>query len=169
MIPEQFAPLFAALERVGARPPPGRTYLDVDDESFRPAIPVLVEHLQREYPDRVLVYILQHLATLPARAARPQLVRLYEESRTYSDNVRFHMAAAIARTSRPNDLQENIRLALDTTLGESRIGLLSHIGRSRKQAAVETIDRLAADPQLAREIAAIRKKRTRTKSAASSE
>lgn len=156
-----FDQLLASLKAVGVSPPPGKTYLDTTSDSFKMALPVLMEHLEKEIPDNIREYILQHLSTPKARSYRPQLVRLYRSSSSASTQLKFRFAAAIAATSRPTDLQENIALASDQSLGESRIGLLSHLARSRQEMALQALHHLQREPDLEREIAAILKRKKR--------
>lgn len=156
-----FKQLLDSLKAVGVSPPPGKTYLDVTSDSFDQALPVLMEHLEKQIPEGLREYILQHLSTPKARSCRPQLVKIYRSPNGYSSHLNFRLATAIAATSRKTDVQENIALASDPSLGESRIGLLSHLVRSRQPMALKALHDLQGDPDLASEIAAIleRKKR----------
>jgi hypothetical protein len=156
-----FDQLLASLKAVGVSLPPGKTYLDTTSESFKMALPVLMEHLEKEVPDNIREYILQHLSTPKAQSYRPRLVQLYRTSISASTQLKFRFAATIAATSRPTDLQENIALASDRSLGESRIGLLSHLARSRQVIALQALNDLLPDPDLTREIAAILKRKKR--------
>jgi len=158
--PDSFAPLVDALKDAGVNFPPGKSYLNTEDESFFLALPILMEHLERPNEDRVLEYILQHLSTSKARRCRADLVRLYKSSSHHSLDVRFGFAVAISKTSKSSDIEDNVSMARDTSLGQSRLGLLIHIARSRKSVATEAIDALAEDADLEKEIAAIRSRRT---------
>jgi len=158
--PDSFAPLVDALKDAGVEFPPGKSYLNTEDESFVLALPILMEHLERSNEGRVLVYILQHFSTSKARRYRADLVRLYKSSSHHSLDVKFRFAVAISKTSKSSDIEENVIMARDTSLGQSRLGLLVHIARSRKPVATEAIDSLADDADLAKEISAIRSRRT---------
>jgi hypothetical protein len=123
------------------------------------ALPVLREHLTKDYPDEVLDGIARALAVPQALPYRPLLISLFRRDPAASKGFRYGLGVAIANTTGPHNLQETIELAKDRSLGESRLALLPAIRRSRKPEIQHVIDELSKDPDLAKEIASWKRRK----------
>lgn len=126
------------------------------------ALPILLKHLQQDYPDRVREGIARALAVRggDAKFAWRTLVRLYRDEEP-GTNAKDGLAVAIAAVADAEVIGEVIALASETRHGASRVLLLRALTRSRQPEARTAIDDLATDPQLAKEIGVIQRRRRR--------
>lgn len=122
-------------------------------ERYDEALPILFEHLTKDYPDEILDGIARALAVPQALPYRPTLISLFRRDPPVSEGFRFGLGIAIAHTTGPDNLAETIELAKDRSLGDSRLALLLAIRHSRKPEARQAIEDLSSDPDLAKEIA----------------
>jgi hypothetical protein len=118
--------------------------------SYPELLPILVNHLQRPYPDAVREGIARALALPEARFAWHLLVRLYRQEP--EGQVKHALALAVGNSAGAQELEELIRLARDPQLGESRLLLLGGLERSGDPRAYRALDELATDPDLKQEI-----------------
>lgn len=123
------------------------------------ALPILVEHLTKNYPDEILDGIARALAVPQALPYRPLLISLFRRQPPVSEGFHYGLGVAIGNTTGPFNLQETIELAKDRSLGVSRMALLAPIKRSRKPDTREVIEELRKDPDLAKEIASWNRKK----------
>lgn len=114
------------------------------------ALPILLTHLERPYPDRVREGIARALAVRPAKFGWGQLVRLYRQEEAGTD-AKDGLAVALAAVSDDELVDEVIALARDPQHGESRILLLRRLKRSRSGEARAALERFADDSVLGRE------------------
>jgi hypothetical protein len=146
--------------------------VDVDDlyrlylqpQSYPLAIPVLLNHLQRPYPERVLEDIGNALPFKPDPSWWDDFKRLYVT--TASDAVRDRLAAAMSGCARREHYDDLLALIHNEDLGSSRIYFLRPINRignrmeaGQGRAVIETV---VNDPVLDKEAAAILKGRSRS-------
>lgn len=122
-------------------------------ERYDEALPILFEHLTKDYPDEILDGIARALAVPQALSYRPQLISLFVREPPVSAGFRYGLGVAIGNTTGPFNLLETVQLVKKTSLGESRMALLPAIKRSRKPEMRKVIDELSNDPDLAKEIA----------------
>ncbi len=132
-------------------------------EAYVAAVPILLRHLVLGYPDRVLEGIGQGLVTRAARPWWAELKALYVTPQR--EPVRDRLAGALAECAAREHYDDLLTFVADPTLGTSRIYFLRPINRignriSRGQGRL-AIERLAKDPDLAREASAILKGRSR--------
>lgn len=118
------------------------------------ALPILLEHLGRPYPDRVREGIARALAVRDARFGWVTLVRLYRAEPVGSD-AQGGLAVALAAASDDDVIDELISLARDPAHGESRILLLRGLKRSRAPQARAALEELSGDPVLGQEARAL--------------
>lgn len=121
------------------------------------AVPVLLDQLTRDYPDRVLEGI---ASGLQSRAARPwweQMEALYMT--TDREVVRDRLAVALAVCAVREHYERLLTFVADSRLGGSRIYFLRPINRignritpGKGRAVVESV---ATDPDLSQEATAI--------------
>jgi HEAT repeat protein len=121
------------------------------------ALPILVKHLERRYPDRVREGIARALAVRDAQFAWDDLVRLYEQEPAGTD-AKDGLAVAIAAASSTAVVDDVISLAEDPVHGKSRILLIRALRRSRAGHAREALKRLETDPVLAVEVRRVLKR-----------
>ena len=117
------------------------------------AIPILLDRLRRAYPSSIRAGIAQRLAVRAARKIGwDVLVDEYRKTEISDDHVKQSIASALAGASDDTVIDELIALAQDKSQGDSRILLLRGIRRSRRPEARHAIEKLAKDPDLAKEI-----------------
>jgi len=116
------------------------------------ALPVLLQHLQRPYPDRVREGLARALAVRSAAAfAWETLVRLYREESAGTD-AKDGLAVALAAIATSAELDELLELVRNARHGQSRILLISGIARSRSDKARKALAGLADDPVVGTEV-----------------
>jgi hypothetical protein len=161
---EDAAPLVAALANVGFGV--GSVWDLVNSpDPYKDAIPVLLEHLKVPYLDRTRDGIARALAVPDARGAWTELVELFRAEPTLNESGKSEtkrgLAVALAATATDGTIEELIALAKDKTHGSSRLLLLRALRRSKLPSAKQAIEALAADPDLAKEIASWRGRKAR--------
>jgi hypothetical protein len=126
------------------------------------ALPVLLAHLDRPYPSDAREVIAGALAVPEMKEVGwDALLRHYREEKTHL--AKDALAAAIDAAADDQVIGDVIALARDTTLGPSRILLLSALTRSKDPRARTAITDLATDPDLVLEIRAILRRLARRK------
>jgi hypothetical protein len=121
--------------------------------SYAAAIPVLLEHLQKDYPDYVREPIARALAVPEASWAWDVLLSMFQqEPEGGPRNVKWALACALSGAASEDAIDRLIELVLDPSIGENRLALLSALARSKEPRARRVLEDLRADPQLAREI-----------------
>jgi hypothetical protein len=128
--------------------------------SYNQALPVLLAHLQKPYPNSVREGIARALAVPATRQIGwPTLVDEFRKTDVRNKQVKDGLAVALAGASDDSVLVDLIELARDKSHGSSRVLLLLGIKRSKQPEAKQAIAELANDPQLAEEIKSWRKGR----------
>jgi len=126
--------------------------------SYDKAIPLLLDHLQRPYPDAIRDGIARALGVPAAgHLGWRILVDEYHRVGDKESRVKDGLAAALSGASNDSVIQELIALVKDKFNGNSRLLLLLGIKRSKRPEALQAITELADDPQLAKEIRSWRK------------
>jgi hypothetical protein len=118
------------------------------------ALPILLAHLGRSYPDRVREGIARALAVRDAKFGWVTLVRLYREEEAGTD-AKDGLAVALAAASDDEVLDEVISLARDRAHGGSRLLLLRGLKRARVAEARGALEEFADDPVLGQEARAL--------------
>jgi hypothetical protein len=123
---------------------------------YERAIPVLLKHLVKPYSERTREGIARALAVPDARYAWPVLVEEYRKLPDIKprNEVKDGLAAALSATATDAVIEELIALAKDKSHGSSRLLLLSPLRKSKSPSARRALQELASDPDLAKEIAA---------------
>lgn len=114
------------------------------------ALPILSDHLERPYPDRVREGIARALAVRDAGVAWQTLARLYAREAAGTD-TKGGIAVALAASAGDEVIDELIALARDPVHGSSRLLLLGRLQRSRGAHARAALEEFAADPVLGQE------------------
>jgi hypothetical protein len=133
-------------------------------ESYPLAIPVLLDHLQRDYPERVLDDIGNALPFKPAPSWWDDFKRLYVT--TQSDAARDRLAAAMSGCAKRAHYDDLVAFIHNEKFGSSRVYFLrpinrigNRMGAGQGRAVIETV---ADDPVLGKEATAILKGRSRS-------
>lgn len=126
------------------------------NDSYVDALPILFSHLQREYPVPVREGIARALAVPEARSGWEILTRLFREER--DRRAKDGLAVAISEAADDTVIDDVIDLARDTEQGSSRVLLLRALERSVDPRAKVTLTELAKDPDLSKEVRAIRRR-----------
>jgi len=145
-------PLVAALKSAGTEV---QTVWDlIQDDKVNPAvIAVLVDHLKRDYPDRIREGIMRALATPYARNRWDELVEIFEHNTTsLSPAIRYVAALALSGAADETVLDDVIRLLRDRRLGFDRAPLLLALIRSKTPEAKMVLLELRGDPGLGPEV-----------------
>jgi hypothetical protein len=123
------------------------------------AIPVLLRHLGEPYLDRNREGIARALAVRDAAYAWPILKAAYELAPVDS-GAKSGLAVALSATASDETITELAILAKDRANGSSRLLLLDGLRRSRSSVARDALTELADDPDLAKEIASWKSRKT---------
>jgi hypothetical protein len=127
-------------------------------------VPVLLAHLDRDYPDRIREGIARALAVPAARVGWSQLLRSFDAEPALNQNghlneVKWALHLALATAADASVADDLIALAANRRHGVSRslfVDALARIGTPRTRAALEE---LKADADLAEAFRRITKKR----------
>jgi hypothetical protein len=119
------------------------------EEPYLSALPLLLEHLGRDYPDRVREGIARALAVSEASFGWRVLTEQY---RTASGpDAKDGLAAALAATVTPPTISELVALAEDPRHGDSRLLLLLGLARVATPEAKAALEELSDDAALGHE------------------
>jgi hypothetical protein len=118
------------------------------------ALPILLDHLERPYPDRVREGIARALAVRDARFGWKRLVRLYRDQAAGTD-AKDGLAVALAAAADDDVVDELIALARDGTHAQSRLLLLRGLSRSKSALARAALEDFAGDRMLGEEARAL--------------
>jgi hypothetical protein len=129
------------------------------------ALPILLNHLGRPYPDRVREGIARALAVRgDGEFAWDELVRLYRAEPVGTD-TKDGLAVALCAVAHDGVIDELIGLARDPVQGDSRLLLLEALKRSRAPRARAALEDFTHDPVLGDEARAPRRSRRKHQSA----
>lgn len=114
------------------------------------ALPILLRHLQRPYPDRVREGIARALAVRDSRFGWESLAQLYREEPAGTD-AKDGLAVALSAAADEDVADQLIDLAGDDEHGDSRLLLLRGLKRLEASQARTAFERFAADAVLGEE------------------
>jgi len=153
------APVVKALKDVGLNVESCWDLLDTRSK-YTDAIPVLLEHLNKEYPDAIKEGIVRALAIPEARAGRSTILDLFNKtSDSTHRSLKVALAVAIVATTTDSNIDEVMNLITDPSHGESRVMLLRALRKSKNMKAKEILEELRDDPTFQREISSWRKRK----------
>lgn len=166
------SPLLDELRAIGINV---RTAWDLREwqEPYQSAIPILIEHLTRDYPPNVRKGIAMALGKKWARElAWEPLVKIYSMEPNLSgpalageigapSEPKDQMAVSISEMAKPEDLKEVVGLLENPQNGMSRVLLVRKVARSGSEYAFEALARLSSDPDLKEEVALVLKSKLR--------
>ena len=140
------APLVNDLNRTGGVHVASVWDLVNTEGSYPEAIPILLDHLRRSYPERVREGIARALAVPDARKGWPILLQAFsEEQDSTTLGVKWALALALGASGTDAELDDVLPLLGDTSLGRNRVPLLSILRRSRDPRSRATLQQLADD------------------------
>jgi hypothetical protein len=117
------------------------------------AIPVLLEHLERDYIPEVREGIARALAVPEAHSAWPRLLELFKrEPARLRRDVKWALAVAVAGTTTEAEVDTIMELVRDPSQGKYRLAWLRPLRRSGNPAARKTLEDLREDPDLRKEL-----------------
>src|SRR5690606_10670983 len=117
------------------------------------AVPILIEHLQRPYPERVREGIARALAVPDAVKEWDTLRRLFEtEADATTTGVKWALGCALAAAATDGVIGDVIHLLRDRRHGGNRTALISALARSADPRARRALMEAGADPELATEV-----------------
>lgn len=122
-------------------------------ERYDAALPVLAEHLERDYPSEIQEGIARAMAVFEARPWRNDFIRLFRSRPPMldgkRDGFRDGLALAIGNTTGSDNVWETMELLRDPSLGESRILILTVFGKIKDPEVREALLELReCDPEL---------------------
>jgi hypothetical protein len=155
------APLVQALAEVGLKVKSVWDLVNRATRRYPEAVPVLLDHLQRPYPDPIREGIARALTVAEARSHWDVLTKLYAEEQ--GRRTKDGLAVAISGIATDDVIGDVIALARDRKHGTSRGLLLFALERSKDPRAQQALMELGTDIQLPKEIQLIfkRKKQSR--------
>lgn len=146
----QQVPLLADLSAVGVEVADVWALVNTS-EPYPAALPVLVEHLHRDYEEPILEGIARALAVPDAAPFWEQVMELFRASDP--DRVRIYQGLGVALSGMATrSLLPEVRQALrDRRLGPGRIFFLRTLGRLRAPDRWDLIGELVDDPEIGTE------------------
>ena len=157
-------PLREDLRRIGVRVDSAWD-IDLKDDPGRSAlaIPILLDHLNRRYPARLLEGIARCFKRISgAEVAWESLYRKYR--RQPRGEVKDALADTLAMLARSDKFDLMRGLVRDVKQGRSRVLLLSFFSKSRNPEAVALLKEMESDSDLAVQIGEIFKQKNRRSS-----
>lgn len=121
--------------------------------TYPKAVPILLAHLPRDYPDAVREGIARALAVPEAKIGWDVLTRLYRSE--HAGRAKDGLAVAIAGACDDHVVGDVVGLARDKNNGPSRLLLLRALERSTDPRARAALNDLKTDPELSDEIRVI--------------
>ena len=126
-------------------------------EPYPTALPILVHHLSRSYPDHVREGIARSLAVAGEADRLWGDVRRHYEREPVATRAKDGLAVALAALVDDERVGDLVRLLEDARHGESRVFFVRPVGESGHPRAESVLDDLTGDPHVAREIMIVRR------------
>jgi HEAT repeat protein len=151
-------PLVAALKEAGVDVTSSWDLVNTGAK-YPEAIPVLLEHLKKDYPKEILEGIARALGVPEARPYRRVILDAYANTENNDEDFKIGLGLAVVGATTDEDLSEIIGLIRDSRHGNSRVALLFALKRSRSEEAKRVIEELRNDPVFSTEINSWRKRK----------
>lgn len=124
-------------------------------------VPILLDHIDHEYPERIREGVARALAVPEARVGWDKLVNLYLSlSERHAQGLKWPLHLAIAAAADVSVVDTLIRLAVDKRHGENRSFFVDALARINDPRARAALAELSEDPEVADGMRRIRRKRT---------
>jgi HEAT repeat protein len=125
-------------------------------ESYTAALPILLEHLQQNYPDKVREGIARAMAVPESRFAWQPLLSLFRRDFDQNPNgVKWAIGCALGAAADDEVVSDLVELFRDTRHGVNRLAFIDGLARSRSANARAALEAGRADPQLTKEISRV--------------
>ena len=159
-------PILKDLKKAGAKELESVWDLVNTKKPYPNLVPVLLAHLDRQYPDKVREGIARALAVPEARVGWSQLIRSFlaepQKDETGNDNqVKWALHLALSGAADASVLDELVKLASDRRHGVHRLFFVDALVRIKDPLAAAALEELEDDPDLADSFKRIFKKRNR--------
>lgn len=128
-------------------------------EPYPEALPVLVDHLRRDYPARVTEGIARALAVKESNRYWQILRDAYRSADEY--DVQSGLAAALAASARPENYPQLLELVADESRGVTRVIFLQQVAKLGGRDGLAVLEGLQDDEQLGSEASALVARRSR--------
>ena len=154
------APLVSALSEVGIQVESAWDLVN-SSSPYPAAVPVLLEHLQRAYPDRVREGIARSLAVRESREYWLQLLSLFRgepNDTSTSGSVKFAIGLALGAAATRDVLDDVLELLRNKRHGSARLAFIRTLMRFRDPRRDSLLAELASDSDLHLEVAAAMKR-----------
>ena len=151
---EAEAPLVEDLRAAGFQVETAWDLVNTSDP-YPDALPILLEHVQRDYPDRVKEGIASALAVRDAAFGWDVLKREYQKAT--GPDTKQGLAAALSVTATRETENQLIELIDDPKNGGSRLLLLRGLRDLRTRRSRDTLDRLLTHELLGKEARHLRR------------
>jgi hypothetical protein len=155
------APLVQALSGIGLEVRSVWDLVNRDNRHFPKAVPLLLEHLQRAYPDAIRDGIARALAVPEAVFAWGVLTKLYREE--HGRRTKSGLAVALASAATDEVIGDVIALVREKEHGASRLLLLGALERSKDKRARKALMEFGTDPEFKKEVQTILRRMKRSK------
>jgi hypothetical protein len=146
------APLVTDLHGVGVAV---ESVLDLVNRAspYPDAVPVLLDHLQRPYPQRVREGIARALAVPESKSGWMALRRAFQqEEDPTTHGVKWALACALGAAADEEVIRDVAALAREARHGLNRLAFVKALRRSRDPLAAQVLEELRQDPAFEREI-----------------
>ena len=149
---EEERPLIAALRDAGVRVDSVWDLVNAEEE-YPAAIPVLFEHLVRDYSDRTKEGIARALAVPGAADGWNTLIDEFERSEDSTRHgSKWALACALEATGNDSVIADVVRIVMDKRHGQNRAPLISILARSKEGVARRVLEELSRDEDLAEDV-----------------
>jgi len=166
---EAEAPILQALKEVGAEVK-SVWYLAERTKPYPELIPILLEHLKKPYPPRILEGIASSLAVPEARVGWRLLVDIFKATTsTPISGPKWFVGLAICEAADLSTLDELISLIRDPRHGNDRLALLPALFRIDDPRSRAMLQELETDPVFGRELKRCRRLKQKRKKKLSEE
>ena len=123
-------------------------------EPYPRAVPILLRHLTRDYPDRVREGIARALAVPEARSGWRTLLAEFERSEDATAlGAKWGIACALSVAGDDSVIEDAIRLVKDRKHGRNRVPILDVLARSSLREARDALQKLTADSEIGKDAA----------------
>jgi hypothetical protein len=117
------------------------------------ALPILLDHLQRDYPDKVRESIARAMAVPDSKFAWRTLLKLFQQDFDPKANgVKWAVGAGLAAAADDEVIGDLIALFRNPRHGENRVVFVEALSKSRNAEARLALEQAREDPAVSREI-----------------
>lgn len=130
-------------------------------EPYPAAVPILLEHMDRDYPPEIREGIARALAVPEAIIGWPKIKTAFLNDPNPTKEMsssKWAWALALGNSADDSVISEVIELARDASIGHDRSPLVGALLRSKDPRAKQVLDELERDPLIGKEVKMARKK-----------